>query len=43
MQRICEDRMDAFGTSGQASSIKPINLEEMVLRYDSGELNQVVK
>jgi fructose-bisphosphate aldolase class II len=43
MQRICEDRMEAFGTSGQASSIKPINLEEMVLRYDSGELNQVVK
>jgi len=42
MQSICEARMNAFGTSGQASNIQPINLEDMVLRYESGELNQVV-
>jgi len=42
MQAICEARMDAFGTSGQASNIKTINLEDMVLRYDSGELDQVI-
>jgi len=42
MQAICEARMNSFGTSGQAGKIKTINLEEMVLRYDSGELNQVI-
>jgi len=43
MQSICEARMNAFETSGQASQIKPIDLEAMVLRYESGELNQVIK
>jgi len=43
MQSICEARMNAFGTSGQASQIKPIDLEAMVLRYESGELDQVIK
>ncbi|MGB0239129.1 MAG: class II fructose-bisphosphate aldolase [Cycloclasticus sp.] len=42
MQSICEARMNAFGTSGQAGRIKPINLEDMVLRYESGELNQII-
>jgi len=42
MQSICEARMNAFGTSGQADRIKPINLEDMVLRYESGELNQII-
>jgi len=42
MQAICEARMNAFGTSGQAGKIKTINLEEMVLRYDSGELDQII-
>ncbi len=42
MQQICEARMNAFGTNGQAGKIKTINLEEMVLRYDSGELNQII-
>ncbi len=42
MQSICEARMNSFGTSGQASNIKPIDLEAMVLRYDSGELDQVI-
>jgi len=43
MQAICEQRMDAFGTSGQASRINPIDLETMVNRYQSGELNPIIK
>ncbi|PHS73412.1 MAG: fructose-bisphosphate aldolase class II [Cycloclasticus sp.] len=42
MQSICAARMNSFGTSGQASNIKPINLEDMVSRYDVGELDQVI-
>lgn len=43
MQTICEQRMDSFGTSGQASRIKPIDLEAMVNRYQTGELNPIIK
>ena len=43
MQSICEARMNSFGTTGQASNINPINLEDMVTRYDSGELDQIIK
>jgi fructose-bisphosphate aldolase class II len=40
MRDIVIDRYDAFGTSGNASKIKPITLDEMSNRYLSGELNQ---
>jgi fructose-bisphosphate aldolase class II len=30
---------EAFGTAGKASKIRSLNLEEMVERYDSGELD----
>ncbi len=43
MQLICEARMDAFGTSGQASLIKPINLEDMASRYEAGQLDAIIK
>jgi len=43
MQAICEARMNAFGIAGQASKIKAINLEDMVSRYESGELNPLIK
>jgi fructose-bisphosphate aldolase class II len=43
MTEICVARYDAFGTSGQASKIKPISLDEMHLRYLSGELNPRIK
>ncbi|ORU89486.1 MAG: fructose-1,6-bisphosphate aldolase [Cycloclasticus sp. symbiont of Poecilosclerida sp. M] len=43
MQSICESRMNSFGTSGQASNIKAIDLEAMVVRYNAGELDQIVK
>jgi fructose-bisphosphate aldolase, class II len=44
MRSICKARFEAFGCAGQASKIKPINLDDMVKRYTSGELNvKVVK
>jgi len=39
MKDICKARYDAFGTSGNASKIKPISLEDMVTRYEKGELD----
>ena len=39
MQEICRLRYEAFGTAGNASKIKAIDLESMVSRYDSGELD----
>src|SRR3569833_380447 len=38
MKEICKARYEAFGTAGNASKIKPINLEQMVKRYEKGEL-----
>ena len=39
MAEICQARYEAFGTAGNASRIKPISLEQMVKRYESGELD----
>jgi fructose-bisphosphate aldolase class II len=39
MRGVCKARYEAFGTAGQASKIKPVSLEAMVRRYDSGELD----
>jgi fructose-bisphosphate aldolase class II len=38
MKAICRERYEAFGTAGNASKIKVIGLEQMVERYESGEL-----
>jgi fructose-bisphosphate aldolase class II len=38
MKAICKERYEAFGTAGNASKIKVISLEQMVERYESGEL-----
>lgn len=35
MQKVCEDRMIAFGQAGQASKIRQVTLEEMAKRYFS--------
>lgn len=43
MKDICKARYEEFHTAGNASKIKPINLEQMVKRYASGELNPRVK
>ncbi len=42
MKEICKARYEAFGSAGQASKIKPISLEVMYKRYESGELDQKV-
>ncbi len=39
MMEICKARYEAFGSAGQASRIKPISLEDMYKRYESGELD----
>ncbi|MDO6822851.1 class II fructose-bisphosphate aldolase [Marinobacter sp. 1_MG-2023] len=43
MTDVCIARYEAFGCAGQASKIKPINLERMFERYESGELDPKVK
>jgi fructose-bisphosphate aldolase class II len=42
MKDICKARYQAFGTAGNASRIKPISLDDMVKRYDKGELDPKV-
>ncbi len=39
---ICKARFDAFGSSGQASRIKPVHLDKIATRYAKGELKAVV-
>ena len=43
MQAICKARFEAFGSAGMASKIRPMSLEEMYKRYESGSLKQKVK
>ncbi len=43
MVDICVARYEAFGTAGNASKIKPISLETMFGRYESGELAAKIK
>ena len=42
MMEICKARYEAFGCAGMASKIKPVSLEAMVKRYQSGELDPKV-
>jgi len=39
---VCRARFEAFGTAGQASRIRTIDLDTMAQRYAKGELRQVV-
>ena len=43
MQDICEHRYEAFGTAGNASKMKADSLDDMHLRYLSGELAPKIK
>lgn len=43
MKEICIARYEAFGAAGQASKIKPISLETMYQRYETGELDPRVQ
>jgi fructose-bisphosphate aldolase class II len=42
MQDICKARYEAFGCAGMASKIKPLSMDKMVERYNSGELDPKV-
>ena len=42
MSEICKNRYEAFGSSGMASRIKPVSLEKMFQRYETGELDPKV-
>jgi fructose-bisphosphate aldolase class II len=39
MSDICMARYEAFGTAGNASKIKPISLDGMFDKYQSGALD----
>ena len=41
-KKICVERFEAFGSAGQASKIRPLELEVMAQRYRSGALRQVI-
>jgi fructose-bisphosphate aldolase class II len=43
MTDICIARYEAFGTAGNADKIKPISLEKMFTKYQTGELNALIK
>jgi len=43
MSDICRARYEAFGAAGNASKIRPINLEDMFTRYEKGELEPNVQ
>ncbi|HHB92581.1 MAG TPA: fructose-bisphosphate aldolase class II [Thioploca sp.] len=43
MAGICKSRYEAFGCAGMASKIKPLSLEVMFNRYNSGELDPRIK
>jgi fructose-bisphosphate aldolase class II len=43
MKDIVKHRYEAFGTAGNASRIRPLNLEVMYQRYEKGELDPVVR
>ncbi|SFJ45482.1 MULTISPECIES: class II fructose-bisphosphate aldolase [unclassified Phyllobacterium] len=39
MRDLCRDRLERFGTAGQASKIKVIGLDDMAKRYAAGKLD----
>lgn len=41
MQKVCAERYEAFGTSGNASKIKQVGVEVYAVKYTKGELTQV--
>jgi len=43
MYDICKARYEAFNTAGNASKIKPVNLDAMFERYNNGELKALIK
>jgi fructose-bisphosphate aldolase class II len=43
MQKVCSDRYQAFGTAGNASKIKQVNLDDFAAKYAKGELDATIK
>lgn len=43
MQKVCADRYQAFGTAGNASKIKQVNLDDFAAKYAKGELSATIK
>ena len=41
-KKVCIERFEAFGSAGKAARVRPIELDRMAQRYQSGELRQVV-
>jgi fructose-bisphosphate aldolase class II len=41
MANLCKDRFERFGTAGKASAIKVISMDDMAVRYSSGDLKLV--
>jgi fructose-bisphosphate aldolase, class II len=39
MTKLCQQRLEEFGTAGHASKIKPLPLSNMAKRYSKGELD----
>ncbi len=42
MTKIVVERYEAFGTAGNASKLKPLQLEDMFKLYEKGALDPVV-
>ena len=42
MSDLCADRLERFGTAGNASRLKPLSLSAMASRYAVGELDPVI-
>ena len=42
MSNLCADRLERFGTAGNASRLKPLSLSAMASRYAAGELDPVI-
>ncbi|MBD2099940.1 class II fructose-bisphosphate aldolase [Leptolyngbya sp. FACHB-261] len=38
MQKVCQERYEAFGSSGHASKIKAVSLDDFAAKYAKGEL-----
>ena len=42
MADLCADRLERFGTAGNASRLKLLTLSAMASRYAAGELDPVI-
>ena len=42
MKDVVKNRLEEFGTAGNASKIKPYSLSVMVSKYKSGELTSII-